>query len=118
MTVTNVCGKDSSDIKVKYDDCHKVYIPNAFSPNDDNINDVLVIYDHANVKNIKTFRIYDRWGDMVFEKLDFQPNDPAFGWNGKRQNRILQPAVYIYYAEIEFTDGEVLVKKGDITLIK
>ena len=118
VTVTNVCGKDSSDIKVKYDDCHKVYIPNAFSPNDDNINDVLVIYDHANVKNIKTFRIYDRWGDMVFEKLDFQPNDPAFGWNGKRQNRILQPAVYIYYAEIEFTDGEVLVKKGDITLIK
>ena len=118
VTVTNQCGRDSADITVKYEDCHAVFIPNAFSPNNDLVNDVLVIYDHANVKQIKTFRIFDRWGEMVFEKFDFQPNDPAFGWNGKRQNLDLQPAVYVYYAEIEFTDGETLIKKGDITLIR
>jgi hypothetical protein len=55
---------------------------------------------------------------MVFEKKDFPPNDPTFGWNGKRQNRELQPAVYVYFAEIEFTDGEIIIKKGDVTLVK
>lgn len=118
VTVTNQCGRDSGAIVVKYDDCHEVFIPNAFSPNDDLVNDALVIYDKGNVKNIKTFRVYDRWGTMVFEKTDFQPNDPSFGWNGKRGSRVLQPAVYIYYAEIEFTDGEIIVKKGDVTLVK
>ncbi len=118
VTVTNQCGRDSSTIAVQYDDCHKVYIPTAFSPNGDIINDVLVIYDHANVKRIKTFRIYDRWGALVFQQLDFPPNDVAFGWDGKKLNRPLPSGVYVYYAEIEFTDGEILIKKGDVTLIK
>ena len=118
VTVTNQCGSDSDAIAVKYEDCHEVFIPNAFTPNDDTFNDVLVIYDHGNVRRIKTFRIYDRWGEMVFEKLDFPPNDLSFGWDGKRGSHVLQPAVYVYFAEIEFTDGEVLVKKGDVTLMR
>ncbi|MBL7815030.1 MAG: gliding motility-associated C-terminal domain-containing protein [Saprospiraceae bacterium] len=118
VTVSNKCGRDSGSVKVTYDDCHKVYIPTAFSPNDDNINDALVIYDHGNVRRVKSFRIYDRWGSLVFEKFDFTPNDPAFGWNGKYNNSLLQSAVYVYVAEIEFTDGETLVKKGDVTLMR
>lgn len=118
VTVSNQCGRDSGTIAVKYEDCHAVFIPNAISPNNDNINDALVIYDHGNVRRIKTFRIYDRWGEMVYERLDFPPNDPSFGWDGRRKNRLLQPAVYIYYAEIEFTDGETLIKKGDVTLMQ
>ena len=86
--------------------------------NDDIVNDALVIYDHANVRRIKTFRIFDRWGSMVFEQLDFPPNDAAYGWDGKRQNRSLPSGVYVYYAEIEFTDGETLIKKGDVTLMR
>ncbi len=118
VTITNQCGMASDAIDVLYDDCHKVFIPTAFSPNDDIVNDVLVIYDHANVRRIKTFRIYDRWGALVFEKLDFPPNGEAYGWDGKRQNRTLPSGVFVYYAEIEFTDGEVLIKKGDVTLMK
>ena len=82
------------------------------------INDILVIYDHANVRNIKTFRIFDRWGALVFEQLGFPPNDEAYGWDGKKLNKPLPSGIYVYYAEIEFTDGETLIKKGDITLIK
>jgi Bacterial lectin len=62
VTVTNQCGRDSGAIAVKYSDCHEVFIPNIFSPNDDTFNDLLVIYDKGNVRRVKTFRIFDRWG--------------------------------------------------------
>ncbi len=118
VTVTNRCGRDSGAIKVQYNDCYEVFIPNAFSPNDDTFNDVFMIFDKGNVRRIKAFRIFDRWGSQVFEKTDFPPNDPSFGWNGKRQNQALQPAVYVYFAEIEFNDGAVIIKKGDVTLVR
>ncbi len=118
VTVTNQCGRDSAATKVQYADCHEVFIPNAFSPNDDIVNDVLLIYDKGNVRRVKSFRIFDRWGEMVFEKLDFKSNDPSVGWDGKRGGHVLQPAVYVYFAEIEFMDGEVLIKKGDVTLMR
>jgi gliding motility-associated-like protein len=118
VTITNQCGRDSGAINVKYEDCHEVFIPTAFSPNDDTFNDVFFINDKGNIRRVKAFRIFDRWGELMFEKLDFASNDPSVGWDGKRSGRILQPAVYVYFAEIEFTDGEVLIKKGDVTLIR
>ena len=118
LTVTNQCGRDSGAIVVKYSDCHEVFIPNVFSPNDDTVNDVFMIYDKGNVKQIKVLQIFDRWGTRVFEKRNFVPNDPNMGWNGKRNNGVSPSAVYVYFAEIEFTDGEILVKKGDVTLVK
>ena len=95
-----------------------VYIPNAFSPNDDGINDVFMIFAGQGVAEVKVLHIFDRWGETLFTYRNFQPNDPDFGWDGRLRGELMQPAVFVYYAEIEFEDGGVELFKGSLTLVR
>ena len=96
-----------------------VYIPNAFSPNGDGANDLFMIFANAeHITNIRTFKVFDRWGEMVHEAHNFLPNDPAYGWDGMLRQQALNPAVFVYFAEIEFRDGEVLLFEGSVTLVR
>ncbi len=95
-----------------------VFIPSGFSPNGDGQNDVLLIFGGAGVRSIQTFSIFDRWGNQVFGRQHFQPNDPLYGWDGNFEGRPLNAAVYVYYAEVEMEDGTVVVLKGDLSLIR
>ncbi|MBU6340786.1 MAG: gliding motility-associated C-terminal domain-containing protein, partial [Bacteroidetes bacterium] len=70
------------------------------------------------VKNIRSFQIFDRWGEMVFTQKDFQPNNPEIGWDGKLNGSELSPAVFVWYAEVEFIDGVIELYKGDVTLVR
>jgi gliding motility-associated-like protein len=81
-----------------------IYIPNAFSPNSDGINDLFYIYSKSLVK-INTLLIFDRWGNLVFESLGGYTNDPDLGWNGKFNGERMNPAVFVWYAELEYLDG-------------
>ncbi len=97
----------------------KVWVPNAFSPNGDNINDQVWIFgSKAEVTRINVFQIFDRWGNRVFENTNFQPNDSSKGWNGMYQDQKCNPGVYVYWAEVELIDGQKWIIKGDITLIR
>ena len=97
----------------------EVYIPNAFSPNEDGYNELFMIYGNtAQIEQVNTFQIYDRWGELVFLAKNFMPNDPAFGWDGRFNNKKLNPAVFVYFAEIEFIDGNTIMFEGDVTLVK
>lgn len=121
VTVVSVDGCTASDrVLVRVDDEPNVYIPNAFSPwNNDNRNDIVFIFANPDqVPNVRKFYIFDRWGEMVFEAENFTPNDPDFGWDGRFRGVLLDPAVFVYYAEIDIIDGRVWVKYGDITLVK
>ncbi len=95
-----------------------VYIPNAFSPNDDGINDIFMIFAGKGVAEVKTLMIFDRWGETMMELRNFQPNDPDFGWDGFFRGDRLQPAVFVYFAEVEFEDGSTELYKGDLTLVR
>jgi gliding motility-associated-like protein len=119
VTVTNPCGRDSGAVKVRYEDCYKVFIPNVFSPNGDNMNDLLTIFGDNHVRRIKSFQIFNRWGGLVYRAVDFAPNDLTVGWNGRGSNgQILGADVFVYWAEIEFLDGSVVTKMGDVSLIR
>lgn len=109
---------DKITLRVKKD--RNIYIPNAFTPhNNDGINDVFMIYsDGKSVKNINSFQVFDRWGELVFEDYDFHPDDPAHSWNGWLKEEPLNPAVFAYWAEIEFIDGVKILYKGDVTLLR
>ncbi|MCB0518741.1 MAG: gliding motility-associated C-terminal domain-containing protein [Saprospiraceae bacterium] len=114
----NGCG-DEDEVTVYVDRTKYVYVPNAFSPNDDLNNDVFMIFskkDH--VKNIKSFLVFDRWGESVFQYYNFQPNDPAYGWDGRYRGEPLDPAVFVWFAEIEFVDGTTELYEGDVVLMK
>ena len=114
---TNGCvGRD--DILVNVVTTRPIYIPSAFSPDDSGDNDLLYIFAGHGVEKVNTFQIFDRWGDMVYEAKNFQPNDPVYGWNGEYRGKPLPSAVFVYKAEITFVDGKTEVFSGDVTLLR
>jgi len=108
---------DSIIIYVNYGE-GQVYVPSAFSPNDDGVNDQFLIYSGPTVKRIRTFYVFDRWGELVHEYQDFDPKDPARGWNGKFEGQPMNPQVFVWFAEVEFEDGSTKVLEGDVTLMR
>ncbi len=94
------------------------YIPSAFSPNGDGTNDAFTIYTGTDVKEIRTLKIFSRWGNMVFERNDFPPNNPTLGWDGKLNGQLLNSGVYVYYVELLYSDGWVEVVKGEVMLLR
>ena len=94
------------------------YIPNIFSPDGDGINDIMFVQTNSGIMEVTIFRIIDRWGNMVFEDRLFAPNDPAHGWDGTFKKKPLNPGVFLYLIEMKTTDGEVVRRSGDITLIR
>ncbi|TVR84458.1 MAG: gliding motility-associated C-terminal domain-containing protein [Saprospirales bacterium] len=105
-------------IKIEVEENINVYIPNIFTPNRDGVNDVLYIFADKDVRNIKEFKIFDRWGNKVFESYNFPPNDPYFGWDGTFKGQPMNPAVFAYYAVVELINGNRVLLKGDITLAR
>lgn len=95
-----------------------VYIPNAFSPNGDGQNDFFAIYSNNSVRQVLDLKIYDRWGQLMFENEDFPPNTEPQGWDGKFLGKFMKPNVYVYWVEVEFIDGTTQFFEGDIHLIR
>lgn len=115
-TTTFCTAEDLILINVKKD--RKVFIPSAFSPNQDENNEVFMIFGGLGIAQVKSFRVFSRTGNMVFQATDFQPNDPTFSWDGNFNGQRLNTGVYVYSAEIEFVDGFVEVFKGDVVLMR
>lgn len=104
---------DTVEVKVYQFICDEpyLYIPNAFSPNGDNENDVLYVRGPA-IKDM-VFRIYDRWGELVFESFD-----RLQGWDGTFRGKQMDPDVYDYYLKVICVDDVESIIKGNITLIR
>ncbi len=118
VVTENGC-KDSAPLLVIVEKSGGVYVPSAFSPNGDGNNDVFMIFsDPKSVSKVKSFFVYNRWGESVYQYFNFLPNNPAFGWDGKHRGQTLNPAVFAWFAEVEFVDGSVEIFKGDVTLTK
>jgi len=94
-----------------------VYVPNIFSPNNDGNNDVFRIYPHPNFTgSFQTFRVYDRWGSLLYEAQNFTPED--MGWDGTHKGQELGIGVYLYYVQYIDENGELQLLQGDITIAK
>ncbi|MEO5996787.1 MAG: PKD domain-containing protein [Chitinophagaceae bacterium] len=119
VVATNAYGCPSSDtINIKvFCDASQVFIPNAFTPDNDGLNDVLMVRGKGIVQ-VKFFRIFNRWGDLIFEKDNFAPNNPSYGWNGTVKGQTVGPDVFIYTCEAICENGSVFSFKGNVTLIK
>lgn len=119
LVITDENGCDvSDDVLLSIIKNRGIYIPNAFSPNGDGVNDLLQVYTGPNVARILDFKVFDRWGEMVFSDQNFPSNDPSHGWNGQFKDKIMNPAVFAYKVEVEFIDGFIDTYYGDVTLIR
>ncbi|MCC6726890.1 MAG: gliding motility-associated C-terminal domain-containing protein, partial [Saprospiraceae bacterium] len=120
IVVESVDGcTDSDDITIVVNKDRPVYVPNAFSPNGDGINEAFYPFaKDGTVANVNNFLIFNRWGDLVFEAYGFQPNLPEFGWDGSYRGALMDADVFTWYTEIKFKDGQVQLLKGDVTLVR
>ncbi|PHI19832.1 hypothetical protein CEQ90_10590 [Lewinellaceae bacterium SD302] len=108
----------SAPLQVLAPDELGVYIPSAFSPNGDGTNDIFLLFAEERVEEVLSVNIFDRWGNMVFQNYDFQPNTPAQGWDGTLNGEPMNPAVFVYMYKLRLEDGSEVVYSGDITLIR
>jgi gliding motility-associated-like protein len=94
-----------------------IYIPSVFSPNNDQVNDMFFISSGLGVNTIRDFRIYDRWGSLVFENNNLPTNQAQFGWNGKIKDRMVKSGIYIYIVNLVMPDQSIKTMSGDLTVI-
>ncbi|MCB0526499.1 MAG: gliding motility-associated C-terminal domain-containing protein [Saprospiraceae bacterium] len=118
LVVTDQNGCDAeAQVQVLVNRKRNVYAPNIFSPNQDGVNDIFTIFG-KNVREIQTLQIFDRWGNEVFLKEHFQASNESTGWDGNFRGSAMNPAVFVWWAKVEFTDGEVELYHGDVTLVR
>lgn len=120
LTVTTAEGCVYSDeIRVKVNEfSEELFIPNAFSPDNDGNNDRFNIYGSSRVEKIRRLKIFNRWGELLYDRGPLNPSDASVGWDGK-YNGIIQPVgVYIYVAEVVFAGDVTERVSGDFLLIR
>lgn len=112
VIATDANGCTASDeLNITLDFTKNIYVPNAFTPNNDGKNDIFNIYGHG-IEEVN-LQIFDRWGTLVFET-----SDHTIGWDGTYAGEPLNNAVFYYSLQAKFVDGDERQKTGDITLIR
>jgi len=115
LHLNNFCNDSAIiDVEVYYEE--DIFIPNAFSPNGDRVNDIFTVFGSPEVAQVKTMLVFDRWGELVYERNSFPPN--TICWDGVFNGKMMDVAVFMYYVEVEMNNGDLVVKKGDVSLIR
>lgn len=118
VTDANGCmGK--AEIKVTVEKPRGVYVPTGFTPNGDFENDLLVIHGKSKqVRKVLTFKVFDRWGELLYTDQNFPVNENARGWDGTFRGQPCDPGVYVWLLEAEYQDGYIELQKGNVTLVR
>jgi gliding motility-associated-like protein len=119
LTVTHINGcTASAEINITIVPETEIYIPNAFSPNGDGLNDFFTVYTNERVDHILELNIFDRWGEHIFQRQNFVPNEPDMGWDGRFRGREMGAGVFVYTAEMMMVNGEKKSLSGNVSLVK
>jgi gliding motility-associated-like protein len=94
-----------------------VFIPNSFSPNGDGRNEYFFPRGEG-VGQISNFRVYNRWGEVVFERNNIGFNEERMGWDGTYKGQKLPPDVYVYTIQATCFSGDIIRFKGDIAIVR
>ncbi len=119
-TVISVTGCVRSDqVTVFVVEKPRYFIPNVFTPNGDGINDEVRIFHSSGIEKVLRWIIFDRWGNAVYGKTNFEPDDPSVFWDGRATTgEFTNPGVFPYLLELEMINGRKGIFRGDITLIR
>ncbi len=113
VNVTTVEGcSDTASVKVSVFKGSAVYVPNAFTPNNDGLNDVLKPY-FIGIKSLSFFTVYDRWGRKLFST-----NNLTAGWDGSSGGKVLESGTYAWVLKAEDLIGKKYNLKGIVTILK
>ena len=118
VRVTNAFCENSDSIRITIDCVYDVYMPTAFSPNGDGVNDFLapLSYDLGTV--VLSYTIFNRWGEKVFEMNNFTPDRLDIGWNGIFKGQPAQVDNYVYVYTAKMPDSTTKTYKGTFILLR
>lgn len=108
----NDCFTGYDTVEIRIINEHKADVPSAFTPNGDGVNDTVFVRGWG-IKNLLSFKIFNRWGQVVFETADLKQ-----GWDGTYKNLPQNAETYVYVVSVEYYGGNVESQKGYITLIR
>jgi hypothetical protein len=94
-----------------------IYYPNVINPSS-TLNNKFTLFVYGSAAIIQNLSIYDRWGNQIWQKQDFEPNDIHLGWNGKFKEQKVVPGVYVWHAKIILQNGEKIIKRGNLTVVR
>lgn len=122
-TVYDIHGcSDTTSFRIALKPSEIIYIPNVFSPNGDNNNDVFHVYAKDKVRMVHELSVYNRWGELMTSIKSFEPqadqHDISIGWDGQFHGRMVPSGVYIFYLEYETIWGERKIETGDISVLR
>jgi gliding motility-associated-like protein len=117
-TVTNCVRRDTVVISPSQD--ADIFVPTGLSPNEDGVNDVFRIFPKPSVERVEVVRIWDRWGNLVFER-EGTPTNPINQftnlWDGTFNGRPVNSAVFVYQVIYHTVRNQRKVQRGDLTVI-
>ncbi|NIJ54221.1 T9SS type B sorting domain-containing protein [Dyadobacter arcticus] len=111
-----VCEKNAK-VQVYVKPCG-IEAPEAFSPNQDEMNEIFFVYGNKCVKMIREMTVYNRWGEIIFRKTNFPFSDPSSGWDGTYQGLLSAAGVYPYKIKVELNNGTVIDHNGVVNLLR
>lgn len=118
INATDSAGCRATDsVKITVVKPRFIFVPSGFTPNNDQVNDWLTVRGKDGTK-ILVFRIYDRWGELLYEAKDFKINDENNAWDGKFRGQYMNSGLYVWYIEAQYIDGAKETLKGNTTLIR
>ncbi len=119
LTVTDESGcRDTQQATIRQEDC-PIYIPNVFSPNGDGVNDEFIVFAASGVTGtVVRYQIFDRWGNLMHEAVNFPLNASGRWWDGKTNGQAAPAGVYVFYVAVELADGNKISEKGEINLVR
>ena len=119
VTDKNKQCKEQRDFKIHVNKQCNIFIPTAFSPNDDSFNDIFKVYFGNCIKQIKRYAIFNRWGNLMVTKdnPNLDNGKEVILWDGLMNGQSADIGIYAFFLEVEYWDGEVEVLKGDVTVM-
>jgi gliding motility-associated-like protein len=96
----------------------KIFIPNAFSPNSDGLNDFFSVFVNQGVEEVESMKIFNRWGALLYEGKNLQGGTEKVGWDGTFKGQPVDQGVYVYQIRIRFKDQTLVDYSGDVTILR
>lgn len=96
----------------------EAYFPNAFSPNGDEVNDYFSAYGGDDIEALEYLRVFDRWGNLVFEGTNIPVNDPTKGWDGISRGQPSPIGLYVFSSVVRLKNGSTYSKAGEVNLVR
>jgi gliding motility-associated-like protein len=120
VTITSDAGCMATDsVLIIVDPFKPIYIPNVITSNQDNVNDRITAFGNIAATGIELFQIFDRWGNLLWEKTNLDLNDPSVGWDGTtKDGSLVNPGVFAYLMRINFLDNIPVTYTGTVTVLR